>query len=94
MRRVSYWLLATGYGLLFCGCLGTHGKQYSGQDLRDFAAETVHASTENVQNELWPWVVLLIVLYVVGNISKMVMGWLQHRVLKKAINGGRPKPAG
>lgn len=89
MRRISYGLLAAGYGLLLCGCLGTHGAATSSQELRDFVAETVHASTENIQNELWPWMILLMSVYGVGKISGMVMYWLQHRGLKRALNGGQ-----
>lgn len=91
MRRIAYGLLPTAYCLLLCGCIGTHGKQESVQDLRDFVAETVHASTRNVQNELWPWMVFLMCVYGVGKISGMVMYWLQHRGLKKAIDGGLKK---
>ena len=88
MLRISCGLLATCCGLLLCGCLGTHGKQDSVQDLRDFVAEAVTASTENVQNELWPWVVLLMSVYAVGKASSLAMSWLQHRTVKRAINGG------
>ena len=87
MRRISCGLLATGYVLLLYGCLGTHGAATSSQELRDFVAETVHASTENVQNELWPWMVLLMSVYGVGKASSMIMYWLQNRGLKRAING-------
>lgn len=93
MRRTSYWLLATVYCVLLCGCLGTHGKQESVQDLHDFVAEVVHASTKNVQNELWPWMVLLMSVYGVGKASSMIMYWLQSRGLKRAINGGHDAPA-
>ena len=87
MRRIVGGLLAAGCGLLLPGCLGTHGAATSSQELRDFVAETVHASTENVQNELWPWMITLMCVYGVGKISSMVMFWLQNRRLKRVMNG-------
>ncbi len=76
------------------GCLGSRGLLTRGdsvrgdQELKHFIAEQVTASTENIQNELWPWMVAIIIIYAVGKISGMIMYGLQQRGLKRAINGG------
>ena len=73
------------------GCISTPNE--SSQELRHFIADQVTASTKNIQNELWPWMVLIMAVYVVGKASGMIMYWLQHRGLKRAINGGASRPA-
>ncbi len=62
------------------------------QELKDFIANQVSTSSENVQNELWPWMVAIMFVYGGGKISGMVMYAIQHRGLKRAINGGIDRP--
>ena len=61
----------------------------SAQEMKNFIAEQVSMSSEHIQNELWPWMILIMAVYGGGKISGMVMYWLQQRGLKRAINGRR-----
>lgn len=56
-------------------------------ELREFIAETVDASSQNIQNELWPWMVLIMVVYGVGKLSSTIMAFSHHKSIKKAVNG-------
>lgn len=59
----------------------------SKMEMREFITESMEASSENIQNELWPWMILIMVVYGVGKISSTILYFFQNRGLKRVING-------
>ncbi len=87
--------------LLFSGCSGPAGllnlvptrtfENRQSQEMRDWIAGQITQNTEAITNEVWPWIVGLVLIFGLSKLADGMALWIQGARQAKHLSGHQAK---